>query len=189
MKTLQIHLRTIRKEGFALGNSSYLQIQRFERNISYHLFLFVIINLLQLGQLFTANLLYLLATFLGKGSACGTKMTEFPAAETELLLNATFAFFWGELGDFDGVDDHGVRVVGLGVGGVGEGVVGLVRGFRVSSGNVICSFPLGLEGDGLLVPFVDGGGDGIHGHNAAHQGWWDSCREVSDQDIGIGDVG
>ena len=47
-------------------------------------------------------------------------------------------------------------------------MVGLVGGFQVSLGNVIGSFPLGLESDGLLVPFFDGGGDSVHGHDAAH---------------------
>ena len=51
------------------------------------------------------------------------------AAEAEFLLNAAFAFFWGEFGDFDSIDDHGVGVVCLGVGGAGEGVIGLVGGF------------------------------------------------------------
>ena len=68
-------------------------------------------------------------------------------------------------------------------------MVGLVRGFRVSFGNVICSFPLGLEGDGLLILLVDGGGNGVHRHDSAHQGRRDSCGEISNQDVGIGDVG
>ena len=107
-------------------------------------------------------------------------MTWFAAAEAEFLFNAMFAFFWGEFGDLDSVNDHGVGVVGFGIGGVGEGVVVLVRGFRVSFGDVVCSLPLGLESDDFLVPFVNGGGNGVHGHDAAHQGWWDSCGEVSD---------
>ena len=109
--------------------------------------------------------------------------------ETKLFLDAAFAFFRGKLGDFDGVDDHGVGIMGLGIQGVGEGVVGLVGGFRVSFGDVISSFPLGLEGNGLLVPFVDGGRNSVHGHDSAHEWWWNSCREISDQDIHIGDVG
>ena len=115
-------------------------------------------------------------------------MTRFSAVEAEFLFNASFVFFRGKLGDFDGIDDHGIRVVGLGIGGVGEGVISLVRRFRVPSGDVVSSLPLGLEGDGFLVPFVDGSGDGVHGHDAAHQRWRDSCREVSDQDIGVRDV-
>ena len=95
-------------------------------------------------------------------------MTGFPAAEAELLLNATFAFLRGKLGDFDGIDDHGVGIVGLGIRRVREGVVGLVGGFGVPFGDVVSSLPLSLEGDCLFVPFVDGGGDGVHGHDAAH---------------------
>ena len=56
-------------------------------------------------------------------------MARFSAAEAELLFNATLSYFRGKLGDLDGIDDHGVRVVSLGVGGVREGVIGLVRGF------------------------------------------------------------
>ena len=55
-------------------------------------------------------------------------MTGFSAVETELLFNAASAFLRGKLGDFDDIDDHGVGVVSLGVGGVSEGVIRLVRG-------------------------------------------------------------
>ena len=68
-------------------------------------------------------------------------------------------------------------------------MVDLVGGFGVPFGDVVSSLPLSLEGDSFLVPFVDGGGDSVHGHDAAHQGRWDSYGEVSDQDVGIGDVG
>ena len=68
-------------------------------------------------------------------------------------------------------------------------MVGLVGGFGVPFGDVISSLPLSLEGDCFLVPLVNGGGDGVHRHDAAHQGGWYSCGEVSDQDVGIGDVG
>ena len=60
------------------------------------------------------------------------------------------------------------------MGGVREGVVGLMGRPRVSFGDVVGSLPLGLESNSLLVPFVDGGGDGVHGHNSAHEGWWNS---------------
>ena len=55
-------------------------------------------------------------------------MTGLLAVEAEFLFNATFAFLWGELGDSDGIDNHGVRVMGLCVQVVGKGVVGLVGG-------------------------------------------------------------
>ena len=70
--------------------------------------------------------MYLLVGLLSKGGTCGTEVTGFSAAKAEFLFNAAFAFLWGELGDLDCIYDHGIRVVGLGVGGVGEGVVGLM---------------------------------------------------------------
>ena len=130
-----------------------------------------------------------MVAFLSEGGACGTKVAGFSAAEAKFLFDAVFGFFWGELGDFDRIHDHGVRIVGLGVGGVGEGVVGLVGRPRISFGDVVGSLPLSLERDSLLVPFMNGGGDGVHGHDAAHERGWDSCGEVSNQDIGIGDIG
>ena len=41
-------------------------------------------------------------------------MSGFSAVKAELLLNASFVFLGGKLRDFDGVHDHGVRVVGFG---------------------------------------------------------------------------
>ena len=35
--------------------------------------------------------------------------------ETKLLFDTTFAFFRAELGDSDGVDDHGVGVMGFSI--------------------------------------------------------------------------
>ena len=61
-------------------------------------------------------------------------------------------------------------------------------GFRVSFGDLLSMFPLGLERNGLFVPVIDGGGDHIHGHDSAHEGGRDSGGEVSDKDILIGDA-
>ena len=133
--------------------------------------------------------MYLLVSLLSEGGACSTEVARFSAAEAEFLFNAVFAFFRGEFGDLDRIHDHGVGVVGLGGGGVGEGMVGLMGRPGVSLGNVVGSLPLGLESDGLLVPFIDGGGNGVHGHNAAHERGWDSCREIANQDVGVGDIG
>ena len=41
-------------------------------------------------------------------------------------------------------------------------------GFHVSLGYIISSLPLSLEDNSFLVPFIDGGGDGVH--DVAHQG-------------------
>ena len=133
--------------------------------------------------------MYLLVALLSEGGACGTEVAGFSAAKAELLFNATFAFFRRELRDLDRIYDHGVGVVGLGGRGVGERMVGLMGGPRVSLGDIVGAFPLSLERDGLLVPFVDGRGDGIHGHDAAHERRWDSCGKIADQDVGVGDIG
>ena len=106
-------------------------------------------------------------------------MSRFSAAEAEFFLDTTSAFFWGEFGDFDSVDDHGIGVMSFRGRGVGEGVVCLVGGFGVSSGDVVSLLPLGLESSGLLLPFIYGGGNGVHGHDASHQRRWNSCREIS----------
>ena len=95
-------------------------------------------------------------------------MSRFSTAEAEFLFDAAFTFLGSKLRDFDGVDDHSIGVMVLGGRGVGEGVVGLVGGFGVPPGNVISSFPLGLEGDGLFIPVIDGGRYRIHGHDVAH---------------------
>ena len=131
--------------------------------------------------------MYFLVSLLGEGGACGTKVAGFSAAKAELFLNTARAFFWSELGDLDRVYDHGVGVVGLG--GRGERMVGLMGGPRVPLGNVVGALPLGLKSDGLLVPFVDGRGNSVHGHDAAHERGWNPCREISNQDVGVGDIG
>ena len=97
-----------------MGNSSCLKTQRFERNLSYHLLVFIVVYLLQLGKLFPADLLYLGVSFLREGHTGSARVSRFSAAKAELLLDASFAFLGGKLRDFDGVPDHGVRVVGFG---------------------------------------------------------------------------
>ena len=72
-------------------------------------------------------------------------MSRFSAAEAEFLLDAMLVFFWGEFGDFDSVDDHGIGVMSFRGQGVGKGVVCLVGGFGVSFSDVVSSLPLGLE--------------------------------------------
>ena len=59
-------------------------------------------------------------------------------------------------------------------------MVGLMGGSGVSLGNVVGTLPLGLESDSLFVPFVDGRGNSVHGHDAAHEWRWDSCGKIAD---------
>ena len=37
-------------------------------------------------------------------------------------------------------------------------------------GNFLSSILLSLEIDGFGIPFLDGGGYGVHGHDASHEG-------------------
>ena len=67
-------------------------------------------------------------------------------------------------------------------------MVGLMSGFRVLFRDFFGTLPLGLEGNGLLVPIIGGGGDRIHGHDSVHEGGRDSGGEISDKDILIGDA-
>ena len=113
MTTLQIHLHTTQKEGFALGNSSCLKIQGFERNLLYHFLSFIVIHLLQLRKFFAADLLYFRASLLGEGHANSTRVSGFSAVEAKLSLDASFAFLRSKFRDFDGVHNLGVRVMGF----------------------------------------------------------------------------
>ena len=113
-------------------------------------------------------------------------MSGLSAVEAESLLYTLLLLFGSEFSNFDDVYVHGVRVIGLG--GGGEGMVGLMGRFRVSFGDLFSAFPLGLEGNSLLVPVVDGGGDCVHRHNSVHEGGRDSSGEISDKDILISDA-
>ena len=76
--------------------------------------------------------------------------------------------FSGKFSNLDNINIHGIGVSSFGRGG--EGLVGLMGGLGVPLGDFISLFPLDLEGDGLLVPIVDGRGDSVHRHDLAHEG-------------------
>ena len=111
-----------------MGNSSFLKIQRFERNLSHHLLFLIIVDLFQLREFFAADLLYLCVSFLQKGHAAGTRVSRLSAAEAEFLLDAAFSFLRSELRDFNGIDDHSIGIMVLDRRSVGEGVVCLMGG-------------------------------------------------------------
>ena len=113
-------------------------------------------------------------------------MSRLSATKAESLLHALLAFFSCKFSYFDDIYIHGIRVSGFG--GVGEGLVRLMSGFRVPFEDFIGVFPLGLEGNGLFIPVIDGSRDGVHGHNPVHEGGGDSSREVSNEDILVGDA-
>ena len=113
-------------------------------------------------------------------------MSGLSATEAESFLHAFLAFFSCEFPHLDDIYVHGVGIMSFG--GGGEGVVGLMGGFRVSFGDFFGAFPLGLERDGLLIPVFDGGRDCVHEHDSAHEGGRDSGGEVSDKDVLISDA-
>ena len=113
-------------------------------------------------------------------------MSGLPTMEAKPFLHAFPAFFSCKLSYLDNVYVHGTGVTSFG--GGGEGVVGLVSGFRVPFGDFFGTFPLGLEGNGFLVPVIDSGRDSVHGHDSAHERRGDPGREISDKDILISDA-
>ena len=76
-------------------------------------------------------------------------MSGLSTVEAESFLHAFLVFFGSKLSHFDDVYVHGIGVSGFG--GSGEGMVGLMGRFRVPFGDFFGSFPLSLEGYGLLV--------------------------------------
>ena len=108
------------------------------------------------------------------------------AAEAKSFLHAPFSFFSGEFSNLDNVYVHGVGISGFG--GSGEGVVGLLSQFGVPFGNFFSTFPLGLEGNSLFIPVIDGRRNGVHGHDSTHEGGRDASGEISNKDILVGDA-
>ena len=113
-------------------------------------------------------------------------MSWFLTVETESFLNTFLSLFGSEFADLDNVDIHGIWVSGLGRSR--EGLIGLVDRFGVLFGDFIGMFPLGLERDGFLISVIDGGGNSIHGYDAAHEGRGNASREISNKSILVSDA-
>ena len=118
--------------------------------------------------------------------AFGAQVSRFSAAEAESFLYAFLSFFGSEFANFDNIDIHGVGI--LSFGGGGEGLVGLVSGFGVSFGDFVSALPLGLEGDGFLIPIIDGRRDSVHRHDLVHEERGDAHGEVPNKNILIYDA-
>jgi len=101
--------------------------------------------------------------------------------KAESLFLASFAFLGGKFGDFDCVNIHCIGVMGFQRGG-GERLI-RVGWFDVSPSDFIGAIPLGLEMNGLFVPVTDGGGNGVHGHDMAHEGGGNPSGIVFDEYI------
>ena len=65
----------------------------------------------------------------------------------------------------------------------------MLSGTLVPSGDFFRLLPLSLKMDGFGIPFLNGGWHGVHRHDLSHEGGRYPCREVSDKDIGIFDIG
>jgi len=94
-------------------------------------------------------------------------------------------FFGGEFGDFDGVYIHCIGVMGF-RGRRGEHLI-RVGWFNVLPSNFIGAIPLSLEVNSLFVPVADGSGNGVHGHDTAHQRGGNPSRVVSNENIFVVD--
>ena len=109
-------------------------------------------------------------------------MTRFPAVEAESFFLAVFLFFRGNFGNFDGIYIHRVRVMEF-RGGWGKCLI--MRRFDVPSSDLVSVVPLGLKMNCFLVPVIDGGRDGIHRHDAVHEGRGNPGGIVANENIFI----
>jgi len=55
--------------------------------------------------------------------------------------------------------------------------------FDVSPSDFVGAIPLGLEMNGLFIPVANGGGDGVHGHDTAHEGRGNPSGVVSNENV------
>ena len=114
-------------------------------------------------------------------------MSWFTTFEAKVVLKTPLPFFRGEFLDSDGIDIHGIWVLFF----LGVVVIPAVlegNKWVISPlGNFICPFPNLFEMKGLLVPFLHGGWDNVHGVNSSHKLGRDSSGKEIDQDILVGD--
>ena len=114
-------------------------------------------------------------------------MSWFTTFEAKVVLETPLSFLGGEFLDSDGIDIHGIWVLFLldvvVIPVVLEGNEWVISSF----GDFVGSFPNLFEMKGLLVPFLHGGWDDVHGVNPSHELGGDSSGKEVDQDIFVGD--
>ena len=107
--------------------------------------------------------------------------------EAKVVLKTPLSFLRGEFLDSDGIDIHSIWNLFL----LGVVVISVVlegNKWVVSSfGDFVGPFPNLFEMKSLLVPFLHGGWDDVHGVNSSHKLGRDSSGKEIDQDIFVGD--
>ena len=110
-------------------------------------------------------------------------MSWFSAFETKVVLKTPLSFLGGEFLNLGGIDIHGIWVsfllVVVVIPVVLEGNEWVISSF----GDFVGPFPNLFEMKGLLVPFLHGGWDDVHGVNSSHKLGRDSSGKEIDQDI------
>ena len=114
-------------------------------------------------------------------------MSWFTTFEAKVVFKTPLSFFRGEFLDSDGINIHGIWVSFL----LGVVVIPVVlegnEWVIPSLGDFIGPFPNLFEMKGLLVPFLHGGWDDVHGVNSPHKLGRDSSGKEIDQDIFVSD--
>ena len=114
-------------------------------------------------------------------------MSRFTTLEAKVVLETPLSFFGGEFLDSDGIDIHGIWVSFL----LGMVVIPVVlegNKWVISSfGDFVGPFPNLFGMEGLLVPFLHGGWDNVHGVDSSHKLGRDSSGKEINQDIFVSD--
>ena len=113
-------------------------------------------------------------------------MSWFTTFEAKVILKTPLSFLGGKFLNLDGINIHGIWVsflLGMVVSVVLEGNKWVIP----SLGNFVGPFPNLFEMEGLLVPFLHGSWDNVHGVNSSHELGRDSSGKEIDQDVLISD--
>ena len=115
-------------------------------------------------------------------------MSGFVAFEAKVILKKPLSFLWGKFFNANGVYIHCIWVSFLlGVIAVVSVILEGEEWVASSLGNFVGSFPDLFEVKSLLVPFLQGGSDVVHGVDPPHKLGRDSSGKEIDQDVLISD--